>query len=1078
MSSMNHEHTGPAHDASAGAAASDLTPLRSKLAGTRGRQYWRSLEEVAGTPEFSEYLHREFPENASEWLDPKGRRGFLKLMGASLALAGVSACTRQPDEQIVPYVRQPEELVLGRPLFYATAMPLSGTGTGLLVESHEGRPTKIEGNPDHPSSKGASDVYAQASILELYDPDRSQTVTHLGDIRPYAAFVAAMHNVLEAQKAKQGAGIRILSETVGSPTLAWQIRELLTRFPAAKHVQYESVGRHNAREGSRLAFGEHVDAHYAVDAADVILSLDADFLCSGPDALRHARAFATRRRGEGSSGSLSRLYAVESTPTNTGTRADHRLALKASEVESFARALAAALGVAGVKTAAAPAAAKAWLEPLAADLKAAGSKALVVAGDGVPPVVHAIAHAINEALAAVGTTVTYTRPAEASAENQFSAIAALTGEMKAGAVDLLLILGGNPVYTVPADLDFAKAMESVALRVHHGLYQNETARLSHWHIPEAHFLETWSDVRGHDGTASVIQPLIAPLYQGKSAHEVLAAFSDRTERSSYDIVREFWAKESMLATDAAAPEVPAAATPLPATAAPAQPPAAAAHNAAGAAPAQAGAPASAAPAAAGPAPVAPFPVPPQSPFDKAWRQWLNDGVIPNTAFAVRPMTVLKDFDTNPTAAKAGFEVVFRPDPSVYDGRYANLAWLQELPKPLTKLTWDNAALIAPATAEKLGVQNGDMVEIAAGERRLHIPVWIAPGQTADVLTLHLGYGRQMAGRVGNKLGFDVNVIRTSTSPFILSGVEVRKTGERYVLASTQDHWSMEGRELVRVATKSEYEHNPNFAKGAHAGKKLLSMYEPHKYEGHAWGMAIDQGVCTGCNACVVACVSENNIPVVGKDQVLNGREMHWLRIDRYYSGEIDTPDTHFQPMPCQHCEEAPCEVVCPVAATVHSNEGLNDMVYNRCVGTRYCSNNCPYKVRRFNFLLYQDFETPQFQPMRNPDVTVRSRGVMEKCTYCVQRINQARGEAIREERTIRDGEVLTACQSACPTDAIIFGDINDPKSRVAQQKASKLNYGLLDELNTKPRTTYLAVVRNPNPALEPAKAPEAHGGHE
>ncbi len=474
-------------------------------------------------------------------------------------------------------------------------------------------------------------------------------------------------------------------------------------------------------------------------------------------------------------------------------------------------------------------------------------------------------------------------------------------------------------------------------------------------------------------------------------------------------------------------------------------------------------------------------MPPESPFDKAWRQWLNDGVIPNTAFAVRPMAVLKDFDTAPGVTKDGIEVVFRADPTVYDGRFANLAWLQELPKGLTKLTWDNAALVAPATAEKLAVENGDMVEITAGNRRLHIPVWIAPGQAADVLTLHLGYGRTKAGRVGTKLGFDVNALRTVAAPFTLTGVQVRKTGERYQLASTQDHWSMEGRELVRVATKEEYAHNPLFAKGAHAGKKLLSMYEPRKYEGHAWGMTIDQAVCTGCNACVVACVSENNIPVVGKAQVLNGREMQWLRIDRYYSGEIDTPDTHFQPMPCQQCEEAPCEVVCPVAATAHSDEGLNDMAYNRCVGTRYCSNNCPYKVRRFNFLLYQDFETPQYSLMRNPDVTVRSRGVMEKCTYCVQRINQARGEAIREERSIRDGEVLTACQSACPTEAIVFGDINDPKSRVAQQKASKLNYGLLDDLNTRPRTTYLAVVRNPNPVLEPGKAPgasDAHGGHE
>ncbi len=472
-------------------------------------------------------------------------------------------------------------------------------------------------------------------------------------------------------------------------------------------------------------------------------------------------------------------------------------------------------------------------------------------------------------------------------------------------------------------------------------------------------------------------------------------------------------------------------------------------------------------------------MPPLSPFDRAWKQWLNDGLVPNTAYTPKPVAVLQGFDSEASSTKAGFEVVFRPDPTVYDGRFANLAWLQELPKALTKLTWDNAALIAPATAEALGLEDGDIVEIAAESRSLRIPVWRAPGQAAETLTLHFGYGRQHAGRVASGLGFNVNVLRASTAPFILRGVEVRKTGDRYTLACTQDHWSMEGRDIVRVATKDEYEVNPHFAKGAHGGKKLLDMFQPKPYDGYKWGMTIDQNVCTGCNACVVACVSENNIPVVGKTQVLNGREMHWLRVDRYYTGEVDTPDTYFQPMPCQQCEEAPCEVVCPVSATTHSNEGLNDMVYNRCVGTRYCSNNCPYKVRRFNFLLYQDFDTPQFFPLRNPDVTVRSRGVMEKCTYCVQRINQARAEAIREERPIRDGEVVTACQSACPTEAIVFGDLNDPKSRVSRTKASQLNYGLLDDLNTKPRTTYLAIVRNPNPALEPAMAPEAaHGGHE
>jgi molybdopterin-containing oxidoreductase family iron-sulfur binding subunit len=1025
----------------------DIDGLRAKLEATRGREYWRSLEALAETPEFKEFLHREFPQNASEWLDPVGRRGFLKLMGASLALAGVSACTRQPDEEIVPYVRQPEEEVPGKPLFFATAMPMNGAGLGLLVETHEGRPTKVEGNPDQPSSRGATDVFAQASILNLYDPDRSRTITDLGEIRSFGDFVNAMRDPMTAQQAVGGKGIRILSETIGSPTLAAQMKDFLAKYPQAKWIQWEPLSRHNAREGSRLAFGEYVDPQYAVDKADVVLSLDGDFLCTGASGVRHSRAFAARRRLEGDQVQLNRLYSVESTPTNTGSRADHRLPLKASEIEAFARALASRVGVTGAGDAAIPQAATKWIDPLVKDLQGSRGKSLVIAGDGQPAIVHALAHAMNDALGNVGQTVVYTQTVEAAPSDQRADLKTLVDDMNAGNVQLLFVLGGNPVYTAPVDLKFSDAMQKVALRVHLGFYQDETAAQSHWHISEAHYLETWSDVRGDDGTATIIQPVIAPLYGSKSAHEVVAALATGSEQSAYDLIRGYWSSPGALAGNGTL-GVP-----------PTPPAAAAATTTANASP--------------GTAVTPPALTPPASQFERDWRKWLHDGVIANTAFMPKAASVKAGFASQVAARQAaqGLEVVFRPDPTIYDGRFNNNAWLQELPKPLTKLAWDNAALVAPSTADRLRLISGDIVTLKQADRTLRIAVWLAPGQPPDTLTLHLGYGRARTGRVGTGTGFDVNALRTTAAPDVLQGVELTKTGETYVLACTQDHWSLEGRNLVRVATKTQYDKDPKFAQKMEEGGQPLSMYwQQFKYDGYAWGMTIDQNVCTGCNSCVVACVSENNIPVVGKAQVLNGREMHWLRIDRYYSGDIDNPDTYHQPMPCQQCENASCEVVCPVAATTHSDEGLNDMVYNRCVGTRYCSNNCPYKVRRFNFLLYQDWDTQSYWPMRNPDVTVRSRGVMEKCTYCVQRISQARIAAKLDDRQIRDGEVVTACQAACPTNAIVFGNINDPNAQVTKLKASPRNYSLLAELNNRPRTTYLALVRNPNTELEPETA--------
>jgi molybdopterin-containing oxidoreductase family iron-sulfur binding subunit len=988
----------------------DIKAIREKLQQAGGPQYWRSLESVADTPEFQEFLHREFPSNASEWTDPVGRRSFLKLMSASMALAGVSACTVQPTELIVPYVRQPEETIPGKPQFFATAMALGGVATGLLVESHEGRPTKIEGNPDHPGSLGATDVFAQGSVLTLYDPDRSQSILQLGEIRPWAAFVTAMKSALQGQSSSKGAGLRILTETVSSPTLAAQIQQVLATYPDAKWIQWESMPRDHARAGARLAFGEPVEPQYDFTKADIVVSLDADFLASeGPASLRSTRQFASRRRIEGNGETLNRLYVVEAAPSVTGGKADHRVPLKSGHIDAFARALAARVGVTGV-SGTAPTGTDSALDAIAKDLAAHRGRSIVIAGDAQPASVHALAHAMNEALGNGGQTVTYTATPEAVPAEQLADLRTLVTDMDAGRVQMLLLIGeSNPVLTAPADLKFGDALAKVSMRAHSGLFVDETATLCHWHVPAAHYLEAWSDARTIDGTVSIVQPLIQPMYGGKSAHEVLATVSETPDRPGYDLVREHWMKQPLTSgsTDPAA-------------------------------------------------------------FEKAWRGWLHDGMVAGTAYAPKTVTLAADLaSTLPApAAPSGMEVNFRRDPTVYDGRFANNGWLQETPKPLTKLTWDNAALVSPATAEQLAVENGDVIEVRHDGRMLRVPVWIDPGHAAESMTISVGYGRTRAGRVGNGTGFNAYVLRGSSAPYF-GAAEATSTGDRYELVSTQDHWTLEGRNIVRSAHLEEFRANPSFAATMEHLKldKGITLLPEREYRGYAWGMAIDINACTGCGACVVACVAENNIPVVGKDQVSRNREMHWLRVDRYYAGGLDNPDVYFQPMPCQQCENAPCEVVCPVAATVHSDEGLNDMVYNRCVGTRYCSNNCPYKVRRFNFLLYQDWDTPQFKLQRNPDVTVRSRGVMEKCTYCVQRINAARIQSKREEREVRDGEVLTACQSVCPAEAIVFGNINDPNSRVARLKASPLNYSVLAELNARPRTTYLAAVKNPNAAL-------------
>jgi molybdopterin-containing oxidoreductase family iron-sulfur binding subunit len=1036
--------------------------LRERLEAASGPQYWKSLNELARTPEFEAFVRREFPEGASEWQDPAGRRDFMRLMSASLALAGLTACTKQPEEKIVPYVKQPEGLVPGRPLFFASAVLDRGYARGVVVESHEGRPTKLEGNPEHPDSLGATNVHGQAEILNLYDPDRSQAILNLGEIRTWGAFVAAMKAVVEVQAPLQGAGIRILTETVTSPSLAQEIEDLLKALPQAKWHQFAPINADNARAGAMLAFGEPVETLYRFDKADVVLSLEADFASSGPGSVRYLREFAGRRKVSGERAEMNRLYVAESSPSLAGSVADHRFPMPSSAVEAFARAVAAGLGLA-VEGGVGSGAQAQWAAAVARDLMAHPGASLVIAGESQPPAVHALAHAINEKLGGFGRTVVHTAPVAARSVGHVESLAELVTDLNDGKVSVLFILGANPVHTAPSDLAFAAALDRAALRVHSGLHEDETSERCHWHVPAAHALESWGDARAYDGTVTLQQPLIAPLYGGRTPGEVLGTLTARPDRAAHDLVRDYWRAR---VTGIAPPLLLLAGATAPAAAVPQ----------AGKAPAAAATPDPALAAA-------------NARFEALWRRALHDGVIPDTALPEKAVSVRPgDWMKAPAVrAVSGVEVVFRPDPNVFDGRFVNNGWLQELPRPLSKITWENAVLMGPGTAARLGVRTEetargsftDLVEVTLGEARVSGPAFVLPGHPEDCVTLHLGYGRRRAGRVGAGIGFDAYPLRRTDGLWFAPGATLARAGGRVKLACTQDHWTIEAeadqaaskRHILRATTAGRYNENPKLLQElGHDPPRSLTLYkdEEHRYDGQAWGMAIDMNACVGCNACVVACVAENNIPVVGKEQVSRGREMHWIRVDRYYSGDPQRPEsleTHHQPVMCMHCENAPCEVVCPVAATVHNEEGLNDMVYNRCVGTRYCSNNCPYKVRRFNFFLYQDWTTPSLKLMRNPEVSVRSRGVMEKCTYCVQRITRARIDARNEDRPVKDGEIQTACQQACPAGAIVFGDVNDPTSRIAKQRSEPRHYGLLTELNTRPRTTYLGAVRNPNPEI-------------
>ena len=868
------------------------------------------------------------------------RREFLKLLGASFALAGASGCSGPPAQEIVPWIRRPPGVAGSDPQFYASTLRCGGDVLGVRVETHEGRPTKIEGNPLHPASLGATNPMAQAAVLDLWDPGRSQGILRKGAAASWDDFLAEVNRI-----PADASGLHVLSGRVDSPTLAAQRQRLLGRYPGSHWYEYESIDNTNSLEGARLAFGAPLGVRYRMDRADVIVSLEADFLGSMPGHVRYARDFAASRQPEAAGRVERRLYVLEATPSLTGVKADHRWAMASSDIGRFAQRLA------NNET------------PLIRELQAKRGRSLILVGPTQPPFVHALAHVLNERLGNAGQTVEYFEWPEGGSES----LQTLVTNIEAGQVKTLLILDGNPVYTAPADLRFGERLGKVPVTIHLGLYRDETARVSTWHLPAAHALETWSDVRGYDGSASIVQPVIAPLYGGHSAHEVIAALLGPDEPNGLDLLERTWPNLS----------------------------------------------------------------------DQALRR----GFIEGSAPAAREVRVNLSSIAVPEKAE-GLELLFRPDATVWDGRHATNAWLQELPKPITQLTWGNAVIVSPDLAAQHKLRNGDHVHIMSGSNQIEAPIWIVPGQARSSVTVTLGYGRSVEGTQAMGQGFNANRLRMSTERWVTRSVRLTPTGNHSELASTQQHHVMED---VRTPQKLH-----------------RSFYAEHPKGEYRWGMAIDLNSCIGCNACTIACQAENNIPVVGADQVLHGREMHWLRVDQYWEG---TRVRH-QPVACQHCDHAPCELVCPVGATVHDSEGLNLQVYNRCIGTRFCSNNCPYKVRRFNFLQYSDLKTESLEAQRNPEVTVRNRGVMEKCTYCIQRIEKAHITADREGRRIQDGEVVTACQEVCPTRAIVFGDTSDPDSTVSRAKKSERNYALLEDLNTRPQTTYLKEVPNPNPLMK------------
>jgi MoCo/4Fe-4S cofactor protein with predicted Tat translocation signal len=1021
--------------------------------------YWRSLAELEGTPEFEQFIEHEFAEPVSD-LPPTSdeRRRFMQIMGASFAFAGLATGCRWEEDKILPMTRRPEGLIPGEPRYFATSMDIGGFATGLLAKSYDGRPVKLEGNPNHPDSRGACNVFHQASVLELYDPDRAKGFATFADGKSTPStkddFVKAAKATMAGLRGAQGRGLRILSESSSSRTVADMKRRLLAALPEAKWYEYEAISADNIRLGSELAFGAAYRPNYSLERASIILSLDSDFLGAERAALRNAPAFIEGRQPE--KGEMNRLYVIESAYSMTGGVADHRLPLRSELIKAIAAALdasisakvspSAELGPAQARPAAAflddPKVQK-FLSVVEKDLLANRTKSIVLTGEQQPPEVHALVHRLNVLLGNIGTTVSYYPDFTADRLPHKDAIVQLAKEMGSGAVDTLVIIGGNPVFNAPTDVGFEAALGKVKTTIRAGLYEDETSHKSNWHVPLAHYLETWGDTRAYDGTSALQQPLIAPLYGGLSTIELAALLLDDSTKEGIDLVKRTLA----------------------------------AHIG----------------------------------DERLWRKTVHDGVLLGSGLApVQP--VLKPLGTIALSdrekggigvANGQLELTLAACPKIYDGRWANNGWLQELPDPVLKLTWGNAALIGPSTAKELGVEDQSLVKLTVNGASVLVPAIVAPGQAKGSVRIVLGYGRTAGGVVGigsrlehsltSNLGEEISagdvevvgvntyVLRSTELSRFGGGLSVESTGHPYKLAITQmthaikdtigrDELQRRVGELVREGTLEEFKEHPHFVEEKVEHKPLLSLWqEPVTYDKHKWGMSIDLNRCIGCNACVMACVSENNIPVVGRPRVIQGREMQWIRVDVYFRGDPEDPALVHQPLTCQQCEHAPCEQVCPVGATMHSREGLNDMVYNRCIGTRYCSNNCPYKVRRFNYFNFHEelkLEKNQSKKMVfNPDVTVRFRGVMEKCTFCIQRIQNVKIKAKNARRAIQDGEIRSACQQTCPTGAIVFGDLNDEKSRVKQLQSGPRSYAMLEELNVRPRLQYLARVKNPNPEL-------------
>ncbi len=993
-----------------------LPILGQSPAGGQPATRWRSLAERDGSVDPAAGTYPDGEQPAPEGFS---RRSFLQVLGASTALAGLSAC-KPPREQVVSYVKRPTGVTPSVAAHYASAVSRGGYGVGVVVESHEGRPTKMEGNPGHPASLGGAGLHELATILDLYDPNRLAGIRRHGQAVAWTSYLAELSALAGALAKDGGARLRILAEPTSSPALADLRTRLLARFPRARIDSWGPVADDAAREGARLAFGRPLDAELRLVGADVILSLDSDFLATEGDHLRHARDFASRR---GQPSGMNRLYVAEGSFTVTGGAADHRLRMRASEVLGFGRAVASALathhGLAQLASLGAPLTGDRNRQAVAvaADLVRSRGRGVVLAGRRQPAAAHALAAAVNEALGNTGATVVYREPALLDPASGPDRLELLAKELRAGQVDTLVITAWNPAYTAPADVDLVALLAKVPNVIYLTSRHDETAQVAGVVVAAAHPLESWGDLRGRDGTASIVQPLLSPLVECVTELDLLAAFVDLGHLGAWRLVREGW-KARALDAGAGAPRASDAG------------------------------------------------------FDRAWSEWLAAGVVSGrAASSAAPVKVTLDLARVADALRAappsrpGLEASFAPDDKALDGRYAENAWLQELPHPVSKLTWDNAASLSPATAARLGVKTGSVVTLTLRGRTTSAPVLVQPGHADEAVTLPLGYGRAVAGPAGAAVGFNAYALRASAAPWIDGGLELKPTGRTHALAQTQEHFSMEGRSIALafdVADLDRAAHELDEQRGPQ--ESLLPLVDYGKEE-YRWGMAIDLGKCIGCGACTLACQAENNIPVVGKEQVLTSREMHWLRVDRYYEGSEADPTTVSQPLACVHCEQAPCEYVCPVNATVHSDEGLNEMVYNRCVGTRYCSNNCAYKVRRFNYLDFHGTMAPQLKMLQNPDVTVRARGVMEKCSYCVHRIEHARIDARVGGVKIGGDAVVSACQQACPAEAIVFGNLNDPGSKVARLQQGERRYDLLHELGTRPRTAYLARLRNPNPEL-------------